>query len=57
MVLKGGSSRPNGGSNELHFGAHRAPMRSFHRHHDLFTTSLGVVDNPPVSRHPQFRSE
>jgi len=40
MVLNGGSNRPNGGSNEGHFGAHCGPMRSFHRHHDLFSINL-----------------
>jgi len=40
MVLNGGSNRLNGGPNEGHFGAHRAPIRSLHRHHDLFTIDM-----------------
>ena len=43
-ILKYGPKRgfepPKRGSNEGHFGAHRAPMRSLHRHHDLLTINL-----------------
>ena len=60
-IVKYGAKRvfepPNENSNEGHFGAHIGPMRSFHRDHDLLSTDLCVVPNPPVFRHPQFRSE
>ena len=37
---KGVFEPPKGGFERGHFGAHCGPVRSFHRHHDLFTINL-----------------